>query len=306
MAVLKSIEYRTHDLHSLRFNAPPYSTSRDVDFPDGYLTGLSGVESLPEEAVLSSKALGGSYFHGFNVLDREVVLTFKPSRSPGVVRSKVNSVRQSSGRFGVLGTLNFELYSEATGITRSFGGLAVIADFESNSFGESTESRITFKMPEPHFVETPLDWNALQFVADEIMTFSITDGVLKIERNLKDEEKHLEMGELLYTISITVPTIKKGDTLKFGYNFSVEFYESVSKPTKIEFGVEPNGRTLFRAYSAAIQNEKVFYSTKGFLPRIFPSHNKMYADKEHFMTVGGTAKISSAEISYKAMSIEGF
>lgn len=306
MAVLKSIEYRTHNLHSLLFDAPPYLTSLDADFPDGYLTGLSGVESLPVDTILSSKALGGSYFHGFNVLDREVVLTFKPSGTPGVVRSKINSIRQANGRLEVQGMLRFKLYSEETGVTRSFEGLAVIADFESNLFGESTESRITFKMPEPHFVETPLDYNALQFVADEIMTFSITNGVLKIERNLKDEEKHLEMGELLYTIIITVPTIKKGDILKFGGNFSVEFYESVKKPTSIEFGVEANGRTLFRASSAAIQNGKVFYSTKGFLPRIFPSPIKMHADKEHFMTVGGTAKISSAEISYKAMSIEGF
>ena len=82
MANLRYIRY-TVESHELYFKVPPLDRlDLEKDNTQGYVTGISGTSSLPKNVITSPKAFGGSHFHGVNVLDREVVVTFKPMENP--------------------------------------------------------------------------------------------------------------------------------------------------------------------------------------------------------------------------------
>lgn len=82
MAVLRSIKFVVsgNSEYNLHFTVPPVfevETYYDKSY-HGYITGVTGTEFLPQTMITTPKAFGGTHFHGFNVLDREVVVTFHP------------------------------------------------------------------------------------------------------------------------------------------------------------------------------------------------------------------------------------
>lgn len=203
MAVLRSIDYFPAFSNSseFRLEAPPF-TNGGVD---GYITGISGTEFLPKTLLTTPLALGGSFVHGVQIHDREVSVTFKPARAPSSIRALVNRISYSTFTGYELGKIRFGLLDpDYSPNLFSVEAASEILDFENNSFTSSTESKITFKMPNPYFVGEP------KTLSVSPMTFTSFDGFFVPVPNYSYIGKE---SEVYYKLEITLDVKSKDSFL---------------------------------------------------------------------------------------------
>jgi len=217
MAVLRSIKFVVSgdSDYNLHFTVPPVfevETYYDKSY-HGYVTGVTGTEFLPQTMITIPKAFGGTHFHGFNILDREVVVTFHPLSKlrPSDLRDRVNRISSASKLPGRSGEVWFELSSlyDRSADTVWVGNKAEISDFEFDSFKGSTEGRITFKMPDPYF----LTERQGEFIP--VSTKRSSDSK-KITLSGRPNYTGGEMrGEILYDMTVEMGAIQRGQEIRF-------------------------------------------------------------------------------------------
>lgn len=312
MAVLKAIGFSlSGDLtSSLMFTVPPVikvETIQDRAF-DGYITGVTGTEFLPQTMITTPKAFGGSHFHGFNVVDREVVVTFHPiaqlgldaTSRPSVLRDKINRVSSRSRTLGYVGNVWFEISSfyDPDSPPIRIGNKAEISSFEFNSFGGSTESKIAFKMPDPYFLTD----RRISPSPSPVVVKRVGNNTFEMSKNSSFFGDAGVEGEFLYEITITLGGITKGQSLVISGN------DVNSDPFVIHF-LQPQsaGQTItirkddVLNYTILSTIPSSHYLSMGRPPRMYQERTRAYS------TISSkNASITKVELNSYAIALEGF
>lgn len=311
MAVLRSIRFNVsrYSEYSLHFTVPPVfevDTYYDQLY-HGYITGVTGTEFLPQTMITTPKAFGGTHFHGFNVIDREVTVTFQPlsSLKPSELRDKVNRASSASKGPGNSGEIEFEVSSlyDRSGSTTWVRNRAEISGFEFDSFKESTEGKITFKMPDPYFLTVRKSTGSSGPV---VFSRHGNNGFL-MSKNPKytNKEDFGLRGELLYDITLKLDAIKKGDGVRFygarGHDRELE------EPFTIQFLTSRPAGEYIRIYKEDVLGYNIetslrssYYLTLGRPPRVYQDEKRVYG------SFSSDVLISDAKLNSHAIALEGF
>ena len=83
--------------------------------------------------------------------------------------------------------------------------------------------------------------------------------------------------------------------------FSVKFAEDISKEVRVRFGVPAVGQKKFVGVSNFSSRSAL---TSGLIPKIYTT--QPVGTEELFLTVKGSAKITKATTTMKALVLEGF